>query len=205
MIMLHRKISVLLVISSSFLLGGCASIKAELQGMDYPPDTAILIGDIAYQISTIKCAQIKAIGEYGELDCYDLEGQQSASITPVSDWRRSLLKEKMDIEWASPEHQAYLFKYFHGGGKEKAARAIISSVQQVYGTYAAVKDLSDTIDKSREIDTQSAKMKIKGVEAYVSGGMPAWHAHQSNVTQWHLDNSRYFINQMNKSNPMAIE
>lgn len=53
----------LLVTLSAFFLGGCASMQAELEGLEYPADTAILIGDVAYQVSTIKCAQIKAIGE----------------------------------------------------------------------------------------------------------------------------------------------
>lgn len=199
--MLKHTITVLLAIASSFLLGGCASLKAGLEGIDHPADTAILIGDVAYQINTVKCAQIKAIGEDGALDCFDSESRQSASITPVSEWRRNFLKEKMGMDWASPEHQAFLFNYFHEGGQEKAMGALLSSVQQAYGTYASAKNLSDSLRKSGEIEMQSAQMKIKGIGAYMSGGMPAWQAHQSDVSQWHLANSRYFINQMNKSSP----
>ncbi len=173
-------------------LAGCATLKAELEGINYPADTAILIGNVAYQINTAKCHKIKAIGEDGALDCYDSEDRRSASITPVSDWRRNLVKEKMGLEWASPEHQAFLFHMFHGGGMENMARAMASSAQQAYGTYTATKSLTDSLKKSREIELQNAQMKIKGVQAYASGGMPAWQAHQSNVIQWRLDNSRYF-------------
>lgn len=197
--MMKRKKFGLLIIFPSFLLGGCASMQAELEGLEYPADTAILIGDVAYQINTIKCAQIKAIGEDGALDCRDAAGQQSASITPVSAWRRNLLKKQMGIEWASPEHQDFLFNFFHKGGKEQVAAALFSSAQQIHGTYAAVKNMSDSIDKSKSIDRQNVQMKADGAAAYVSGGMPAWQAHQWKVIQWRQDNARYFLNQANKS------
>lgn len=199
-----RKMAFLLAISSSFLLGGCASLKDELEGK-YPPDTAILIGNVAYQMNTVKCAKIKAIGKNGALDCYDPEGRQSASITPVSDWRRNYIKEKMGLEWASTEHQDFLFYMFHGGGNEKLVGALVNSVQQSYANYAAAKNLSESLSKSREIAVQNAQMKIKGINAYVTGGMPAWQVHQVSVIQWHLDNSNYFRNQMNKSNLIEIE
>ena len=48
-------------------------------------------------------------------------------------------------------------------------------------------------------------MKMKGVEAYMSGGMAAWQAHQFNFAQWHLNNSQYFLNQMNKPSPLSLE
>ena len=198
---IHQKLLTLLSISSFFLLTGCASIKAELQEIDYPKDTAILIGDSAYQINTVKCAKIKAIGEDGTLDCYDFDGIKSASITPVSDWRRNYLKENLGIKWASPEHQAFLFNYFHGGGKEKTANAILKA----YGAIAAAKKLTDSLEKSKEIETQAAKMKIKGIEAYATGGMPAWHAHKFKTTQWHLENSRYFSNQLNNINLIKLD
>lgn len=201
MAILQRKISTLMTISSLFLLDGCASFSADIEGIDYPRDTAILIGDFAYRINTIKCAQVKAVGENGVLDCYDSEGRQSASISPASDLNRKYLKENMGMEWASPEHQAYLFDFYHRGGKEKMVGGFINSVQQV----AALRNFSDSLEKSRTINLTSAKMKIKGVEAYMSGGMSAWQVHQFNASQWHLNNSRYFIDQMNKSNPMGFD
>ena len=197
--MMKRKKFGLPVILPAFFLGGCASMQAELEGLEYPANTAILIGDVAYQINTIKCAQIKAIGEEGALDCRDAEGRQSASITPVSAWRRKLLKEQMGMEWASPAHQDFLFNFFHKGGKEQVAATLVSSAQQIHGTYAAVKNMSDSIDKSKSIDRQSAQMKADGAAAYMSGGMSAWQAHQWKVIQWRQDNARYFLNQANKS------
>ena len=80
--MLKRKTVGLLVILPSALLGGCASMQAELEGLKYPADTAILIGDVAYQINTTKCAQIRAIGEGGALDCRDAEGRHRHRLHP---------------------------------------------------------------------------------------------------------------------------
>lgn len=203
LIVLKRKIAVLLAIFPYFLLGGCASlkeVKEEFEG--YQADTAILIGDVPYLINTVKCAQIKAIGENGALDCYDSEGRQSASITPFATWRRNFVKEKLGMEWASPKHQEYLFHMIHGGGNQKVMGGFVSSAHQVSENYTAAKNLNDSINKSKEISLQDAQMKMKGTAAYMSGGMPAWQAHQSNVMQWRQDNSRYFLNQMNKSNPI---
>lgn len=194
--MLHRTIAVVLFVPCLLTLSSCASLQEE---RDYPADTAILIGDVAYQINTNRCAQIKAIGKDGALDCYDADDLRSPSITPVSEWRRTLLKEKMGMEWASPEHQAFLVNYFHRGGKEKGAAELANSLQQAYGNLAAAKASSNSIGKSRDIKIQEAQSKLSGVQAYVSGGSQAWQAHQMNVTQWRLDNSRYFIIQMNNA------
>lgn len=188
--------SFLISFSFSFSLIGCASLTAELEG--FPADTAILIGDVAYQINTVKCAQIRAIGQHGSLDCYDSEGRQSASISPVAEWRRTYVEEKMGMDWASPEHQAYLTYMFHGGGNEKAAKAIASGALQAYGSIQSARNLLKSIDKSNEIQVQAAQMRLQGMQAYASGGMPAWQAHQFKVVQWHLDNSRFFVDQMNK-------
>lgn len=184
------------LVFSSCLLSGCASVFAELDG--FPEDTAILIGDVAYQINTVKCARIKAIDQYGVLDCYDSDGRQFAPISPVAEWRRTYIKEKMGMEWASPEHQAWLTYMTHGGGNEKAAEAIASGVLQAY---SSIMSLSKSIDKSREMQVQEAQMKLQGVQAYATGGMPAWQAHQQQVVQWHLDNTQFFVNQLNTTAP----
>lgn len=110
--------------------------------------------------------------------------------------------EKSGLEWASPEHQEYLFYMIHGGGNQKVIGGFVSATQQAYGSYAVAKNLNDSLRKSQEIGAQDAKMKMKGVAAYMSGGLPAWQAHQLNVVQWRLDNSRYFVSQMNKANPI---
>lgn len=190
---------------SSVFLGGCASLSAELQGLDYPADTPILIGDTAYQINTTKCARIRAIDAKGTLDCYDADGRQSAAITPVGEFRRNLVKKDLGREWGSPEHQDVVFRFFHGGGKEKAAQAVMGSVQQTYGAYASTKNLLNTIDRSKAIDARSAQIKADGAAAYMAGGMPAWQAYRANVVQWHLENSRFFSNQMNALTPLEIQ
>lgn len=187
---------VFLAIAAAFLLGGCAALDEE---RNYPPSTAILIGDVAYQINAARCAQIKGIGEDGALDCYDLNGRQSASVTPVSDWRRNIVKEKMGMEWASPQHQAFLFDFFHGGGMDRTAKGLVGSIQQAYSNYAQVKNLADTLKKSGEIEAERTQLRLKGIQAGLTGGTPAWQAHQVGMVQWHLDNARFFQNQMNKT------
>jgi len=193
-----RNLAVCTAIFSTLLLAGCASLDRELQGMDYPADTAILIGQVAYQINTTKCAQIRSIAKDGALDCYDTDGKQSASITPVSDFRRNLVQNHYGMAWASPEHQAFLFNFFHDGGQERTVAAIVGSAQQAYGIYASTKSMLDSIDKSKAIDARAAQIKADGAAAYMSG-MSAWQAHQSKVMQWHLDNANYFVDKMNKS------
>ena len=47
-------------------------------------------------------------------------------------------------------------------------------------------------------------MRMQGVAAYMSGGMPAWQAHQQKSIHWRLENARFFTNQMNKSIPMVV-
>jgi hypothetical protein len=187
------------------VLVGCASLDAELQGRDYPADTAILVGDVAYQINTTKCAQIRAIAQDGTLDCFDSGGRRSAAITPVSTWRRQFVTSQYGWAWGSPEHQAFLFNYFHGGGKEQAAAAIVGAAQQAYGAYASTKSTLAMIDKSKAIDARSAQIKADGAAAYMSGGLPAWQAHQISVIQWRVQNAQYFIDHMGAAKPAPTE
>lgn len=174
-----------------FILEGCAWLKAEIEGVKYP--TAVIVNGVAYQINLVQCAQIKEIGPKGELVCYDMEGNQSASASPVSDWRRRYIEEDMGVEWASPEHQAFLFYMFHQGGIEEAAKAIVGSLQQGYTSYKSINNLVDSIDKSLEIQAKEASLTLSGMRAYMSGGMPAWQEHQYNVIVWRLNNVSYFL------------
>ena len=192
---------VFLVIAAAFLLGGCAALDEE---RNYPPSTAILIGDVAYQINNVRCAQIKGIGQDGALDCYDLNGRKSASVAPVSDWRRNHVKEKLGMEWASLQHQAYLFDFFHGGGLERTAKGIVDSIQQGYVNYAQVKNLADTLKKSEELEAERIQLGLKGIQAGLTGGTSAWQAHQAGMFQWHLNNARFFQNQMNKTTSLFL-
>lgn len=186
---------------SSLVLSGCAFVQGQIESIDYPQDTAILIGDVPYQISPIKCFEIRGIDEDGDLDCYDHEGRKSASIAPVADYRRRIIEGNMKMKWASPEHQSFLFDFFHRGGKEKASQAIFSSAMRVYGNVAAIKDMVETHKVARELPGQEAKMRIQGTEAFMSGGMSAWQQHQSVRFQWHLNNSKYFASRK----PFLIE
>jgi hypothetical protein len=192
----------ILLISSALASTGCASLQADIQGRDYPADTAILIGGTAYQINTYKCAKIKSIGDDGALDCYDPDDRKSASITPVSDWRRKLAEQHVGDTWASPKHQAFLYFMFHQGGGERALANAMNGVMQVRDTYSATKGILDSVDKSKEMDSKAAQLKLEGGGAYMRGGTPAWQAHNSKVIGWHLENSRYFLDQANKVKPM---
>ena len=200
--MMLRKVAMPLIASATAMVSGCAALTEQFDG--YPADTAILIGDVAYQINTTKCAVIKGIGENSALDCHDSEGRRSASITPVSDWRRNLTKEKFGFEWASPEHQAFLFYMIRHGGTEKAVGAVMGAAQQSVAALAAAKSISDSIKKSREIEGQGAQMRVQGAGVYMSGGMPAWQVHQQKSVQWRLENARFFLNQANKVNLLSI-
>ena len=185
------------------LLTGCASVHPDFPHNEFQADTPILVRGVAYQINTTACAQIRAVDKNGALDCYDVQGRQSASITPVGSFRQYLVKNELGLIWGSPEHQAFVFDYFYGGGKQRAQQAIMGSVQGVYGAYASTKSMLNMIDKSKAIDAQSAQQKAIGVAAYMSGGWPAWHAHQMNLAQWHLQNAQYFINESTK--PTALD
>lgn len=177
-------------------MGGCTTLSREFESISYPPDKAILIGDVAYQINAEKCAEIKNISEDGTLDCYDMEGKQSASISPTSEWRRNIIEER--FKWASPEHQAFLFYLFHEGGAQKVVASAVNSAQQAYGSAAAIKSLADSSRASREMTIEGAKMSMKGTQAYMTGGMTAWQAHQSTLVQWHLNNAKYFSDKLSK-------
>lgn len=196
-----RTFAFFIAISSSPFLSSCASLKGELQGLSYPPSTAILIGDRPYQISTIKCATIKAVREDGALDCYDAEGRQSAPIRPISSWRRKTVEEQFGVKWGSPEHQAILFNFFYGGGKEQMAKALISATQQA----ATLRSMAASLDRSRDIQIETAQRRIEGASIYSEGGMSAWQAYQLNMSQWHLDNSRYFLDKIPPSSPGGLE
>ena len=47
-------------------------------------------------------------------------------------------------------------------------------------------------------------MRVQAAGVYMSGGMPAWQAHQQKSAQWRLENTRFFLNQANKSNFVSI-
>lgn len=187
------------------LLSGCAGVRADLQSLEFPPDTPILIGSVAYQVNMFKCARIRAVTADGALDCYDGNGQQSAAMTPVSDFRRKLVEEHLGMAWSSPKHQEYVFQFFYGGGQQQAATNIAGSLFQARDVYASTKSSLDSIDKSRDIADKSAQLKANGAAAYMTGGMPGWQAYQSDVLQWRLDNSRYFIERMNVTTPVASD
>lgn len=187
-----KKTFLLFSSASLVFLSGCASIGEVVEGVDYPQDTAILIDGVPYQINMIKCAEIRSI-KNSDLDCYDQTGNQSASIAPVSAWRREIV-EKNYGGWASQKHQDFLFNYFHRGGMERNAAAIM----QGYGIFTQIKSINDMIDKSKEMDATEAQKRLEGSTKYYSGGMSAWQAHQSNMAEWRLKNMDYFKNQIQK-------
>lgn len=196
---------ILLPIIFTALLSGCSLLAVGIEGIKYPQDTAVLIDDTPYLINTFKCAQIAAIRENGRLVCYDLEGRRSAQIPPASEGYRNRLKEKFGIEWASPEHQAELFKWFHGGGKEAFEKSVADVLSVSMQLGQSVSGLSKSLEKSRKIKIQEAKIRQKGIEYHISGDMAALQAHQFNVVQWRLDNADYFRNQAIATNYSPID
>ena len=188
----------LVVVFAAVLQTGCSTMMAQIESLEYPQDTAVWINERPYQISTIKCATIAAIDADGVLDCYDASGEKSASMAPVSDWRLRYVKEKMGFDWASPEHQAFLFDYFHNGGMQRNAAALKASAQESYQLYSSTKSLSDSVRKMGDIKREEGQLKAEGALAYYSGGMAGWDAHQSKVMSWRLQNARFFFNQIGK-------
>ena len=188
-------------VTLTLLLGGCTSLPAELESISYPPDMAILITNVPYMVNSVKCAEIRSIGAERELHCYDAEGNKSAVITPVSEFRRNITKEKLGFEWASAEHQAFLFDFIHNGGADRAVGQMTGTMMKAYSTAKGIHDLHE---KQNEISEQEAEMKLKGTSAYLSGGMSAWQKHQFDVVQWRLDNSRFFSNQLS-TNPLQLK
>ncbi len=103
------------------------------------------------------------------------------------------------MEWASAEHQEFLFNYFHRGGKERAVNSIVGSAQQTIGAVSSIKGMVETMDKSQSIQAEAFQRKVQGTAAYMSGGLPAWQAHKMETSNWHLENAKFFGNQLNKS------
>jgi len=168
---------------------GCTSLEAELESIRYHPDTAILIGDVPYQINAIKCAEIRSIGPDGELNCYDAAGNRSAAMTPVGSWKRRFLREKLGMEWASPEHQEFLFYMNHQGGMQQAINDVGNTTLQAY---SAASNIADMLEHRSDMEQQRARMKAEAATASAVGGMSAWQHHQFKLNAWYARNASYF-------------
>ncbi|UYI46957.1 hypothetical protein OFO16_14380 [Vibrio natriegens] len=181
-------------ISISFLIVGCTNMNTEefVESFSYPPDTPILIDDIPYQINTTKCAEIRGINSDRSLNCYAVDGSRSAQITPIPDFRRNMVEEENGFEWASPQHIAMVYSYFHLGGKEELQRQLANSLKG-FVTATSVLDLSDTIEAHQEYEQESFRRKVKGINIYQSQGFNAWMDHQDSLFDWHMNNARVFL------------
>lgn len=179
-------------------LGGCALMREQIEGVSYPPDTPFLIGGVPYQVSAIKCFEIRSIAADGTLDCYDVEGKQSTPMTPVSDFRRKLAKEQFGLEWGSPAHQAFLINYFYKGGQESAARGLVNGVTVLRNQLSQAKLFRESQKKSVEIERKAAEWDTKEFQAAITGGPGALAEVKFLRMQWHMANAQFFLDQNNK-------
>ena len=185
-------LATVILVPAVLLSSGCTALAIMQEKQKFPRDTAVIIQGNEYLINHTKCAEILSISDDGELDCYAPNGSQSAPVTPAFDSQVDITEENWGY-WGSPAHQAFLFDYFNMGGMERNAEAI---AQQLIGTYQITKSITDTLDASKKMDQDSAKMELEGVGAWVKGGQSAWEAHSARKIQWHLDNAQYFTNKM---------
>lgn len=176
----------------ALLSTGCTTLAIMQEKQKWPRDTAVTIQGSEYLINSIKCAEIRSISGDGELDCYASDGTQSAPVTPAFNLQISMVEENWGY-WGSPAHQAFLLEYFHMGGMERNAAAI---GQQLMGTYQATKSTIDSLEASKQMSEDSAKMKLEGIGAWSAGGQSAYEIHRTRRIQWHLDNASYFVDQL---------
>jgi len=205
MINTYRARFIFVLISGSILFSGCATTDELMQAKDYPPDIPILINNVPYEINSIKCAKITSVNKNGSLDCYDSDGFKSLPITPVSEWRRNGLKEHWNLEWGSEDHQAFMYYFYYGGGKEEVGKNLQNYFDNFLYFISVAKlatNTQDALDKSKEIKFEEAGMKIQSGHAYIKGGIPAWHAHQIKIAQWRTNNVRYVLNKSISANKL---
>jgi hypothetical protein len=183
-----------IILQAAVVGTGCTTIAIVNESKSFPRDTAIVLNDEKYLINTIKCAEVRGVSEEGVLDCYAIDGTQSAPVVPANALQVSLTESRSGLEWASPEHQAWLFNYFHGGGQERALANMQAGLAHIRSTL----DLIDTIEAAEQMEQDEIKLNMEGFKASLTGGMSARQAHRALMVQWHLNNSRYFTEIMSK-------
>lgn len=188
---MNKKIIPLLLLGAT-LGPGCSTMAIMHESLEFPRDTAVIVDERKYIINTTKCAEIRDISEKGWLDCYTLDGVQSAPAFPEPSFVINAVESR--FEWASTAHQAMLFDYYYGGGMEQA----IEEMQSSLGLLSATLDLIDTIETSQQMDQDAIRLRTEGLHASLAGGTPALRAHQSRMVTWHLNNSRYFTQKLSE-------
>lgn len=174
---------------ASIASSGCATLAEQAQSLEYPLDTAILIGTVAYQINTVACAEIRSIEADGALNCYDASGKRTTPMTPVSDWRRKMAEEHLETTWASPKHQAWLFFMLHEGGLKKAVEGSVAGVMRARATIESAKATLKRAEQVGDLEQKIAQDRVNGAIAFATGGYPKWFAHQQAVSTWHIKNT----------------
>lgn len=178
-----------ILVLSSIMFSGCASLDEAIEAYQYQPDLPIMVEGNAYQVNIIKCAKIRDITEDDRLVCYDAEGNKSASISPVSDFRVNYFKDR-GIEWGSVEHQAFVYNFLYNGGMEMAVDSFAQSVSTIKENVKTTKKFLDTIDKTEKLHQKKLEFATQSVASYMEGGFEGWMSFQTHRIHWYLDNSK---------------
>lgn len=173
------------------ILSGCATIEAGIEGSSFPQDTAVLVNGVPYQINMEKCAEIRSVDENGDLNCYDYAGNKSARISPVSEFRVSVLKDKMGMEWATPEHQIFLFNFYHRGGVERSVAAIRDGFQAAKGINDYSKMVDDHFAKMDELRSRGGKVMHRVLSERMAGNKDPFLAHKIRREMWFQENLNF--------------
>ncbi len=172
----------------SFITTGCTTISGVVEEVSYPRDTAIIIGKYHYLINTDKCAEVRNIDERGVIDCYSEDGLKSTPVTPLGDFRLSIFKKHAEFEWASEEHQAFLYYMHYQGGLERLASNLVNTVAFVHSTANFMKEAKySTYNSSAGFPKFGAFPELNS--------MSMWDAREFSIANWQLHNSSFYHNQ----------
>lgn len=164
---------------------GCTTISGVVEEVQFPRDTAIIIGEYHYLVSIYKCAEARNINEDGVIDCYAADGSRSASVAPVGDLQLSMFKKYVKFAWASEEHQAYLYNIHYQGGKERIAANLVNSAALVYSTVNLMKEAKySTYNSGGDYPKFGSNPELNN--------MSMWDAREYSIANWKLHNANLY-------------
>lgn len=169
----------------TFITTGCSTISGVVEEVQFPRDTAIIIGKHHYLINTYKCAEARNIDERGVIDCYAVDGAKSTAVAPLSNLRISIFEKHAGFKWASEEHQALLYDLHYQGGKERLVGNLVNSVALVYLTVNLMKDVKYSTYES------GAGFPIFGTAPELNN-MSIWDAREYSIANWQLHNASFY-------------
>lgn len=168
---------------------GCVSVAELLEMDEFPRDTAVSIGNYNYVINTIKCHEVRNIGEDGDLECYAADGSKSAPVSPQGEWLMEQFDKYHDYEWGSEEHQAFLYEFHYLGGKERLANSMLQTVQATASLVQTTQQIMNSTNYNAA--TSSSSMPVYGANPALNG-MNVWEAREFSMADWHFNNLTYF-------------